>query len=198
LKRLPDFDDVEAEERALNHAERYESLLQALAFLVSWPAVDRAARLVVTRAGELDGDHYEILSPAADVLASKHPLAATLLLRAMVDFTLTKARSSRYRHAARHFMECASLAAAIGDFGAFESHGAYAARLAWAQDRFLELDFLKTLSGQQPALRGHPLCPTAGARAQSVGEPASWGYEAQCRGSSIFQTTLRTVSARDG
>lgn len=129
LKRLPDFDDVEAEERALNHAERYESLLQALAFLVSWPAVDRAARLVVTRAGELDGDHYEILSPAADVLASKHPLAATLLLRAMVDFTLTKARSSRYRHAARHFMECASLAAAIGDFGAFESHGAYAARL---------------------------------------------------------------------
>ena len=40
LKRLPDFDDVEAEERALNHAERYESLLQALAFLVSWPAVD--------------------------------------------------------------------------------------------------------------------------------------------------------------
>lgn len=129
LKRLPDFDDVEAEERALNHAERYESLLQALAFLVSWPAVDRAARLLVTRAGELDGDHYEILSPAADALAGKHPLAATLLLRAMIDFTLTKARSSRYRHAARHFMECASLAAAIGDFGAFESHGAYAARL---------------------------------------------------------------------
>jgi uncharacterized protein DUF6880 len=47
----------------------------------------------------------------------------------MIDFTLTKARSSRYRHAARHFMECASLAPAISDFGGFESHGAYAARL---------------------------------------------------------------------
>jgi hypothetical protein len=129
LKRLPDFEDVEAEERALNHAERYESLLQALAFLVSWPAVERAARLVVTRARELDGDYYEILSPAADALAAKHPLAATLVLRAMIDFTLTKARSSRYRHAARHFMECATLAPAIGDFGAFESHGAYTARL---------------------------------------------------------------------
>jgi hypothetical protein len=69
------------------------------------------------------------LSPAADALAAKHPLTATLVLRAMIDFTLTKARSSRYRHAARHFMECASLAAAIGDFGAFESHRAYAARL---------------------------------------------------------------------
>ena len=46
LKRLPDFDDVEAEARALDHAERYQSLLQALAFLVFWPALDRAARLV--------------------------------------------------------------------------------------------------------------------------------------------------------
>lgn len=129
LKRLPDFDDVEAEARALDHAKRYASLLQALAFLVSWPALDRAARLVIERAGELDGDHYEILTRAADALAGKHPLAATLVLRAMIDFTLTKARSSRYRHAAQHLMECASLASSIPDFGAFETHEAYAARL---------------------------------------------------------------------
>jgi hypothetical protein len=129
LKRLPDFDDVEAEERALDHVERHKSVLQALTFLVSWPAVEHAARLVVRRAGELDGDHYEILSPAADALAGRHPLAATLVLRAMIDFTLTRARSSRYRHAARHLMECASLAPSIPDFGAFERHDAYAARL---------------------------------------------------------------------
>ncbi|MGH7329904.1 MAG: DUF6880 family protein, partial [Polyangiaceae bacterium] len=129
LKRLPDFDDVEAEERALDHAERYKSLLQALAFLISWPAVERAARLVIRRADELGGDHYEILSPAADALAGKHPLAATLVLRAMIDFALTKVRSSRYRHAARHLMECAGLASSIPDFGAFETHDAYAARL---------------------------------------------------------------------
>lgn len=129
LKRLSDFDDVEAEARALDHAERYESLLQALAFLVYWPALDRAATVVIRRSGELDGNHYEILSPAADALADKHPLAATLLLRAMIDFTLAKARSSRYCHAARHFMECAGLAAAVEDFGACETHDAYAARL---------------------------------------------------------------------
>lgn len=129
LKRLPDFDDVEAEARALDHAERYAGLLQALAFLVSWPALDRAARLVIERAGELDGDHYEILTPAADALAGKHPLAATLVLRSMIDFTLTKARSSRYRHAARHLMECTSLASSIDDYGAFETHEAYSARL---------------------------------------------------------------------
>jgi hypothetical protein len=53
----------------------------------------------------------------------------SLALRAMIAFTLTKARSSRYRHAARHFMECESLAAAIEEFGPFQTHAAYAARL---------------------------------------------------------------------
>jgi hypothetical protein len=43
LKRLPDFDDAEAEKKALDYAQQSRSLLQALAFLVSWPALDRAA-----------------------------------------------------------------------------------------------------------------------------------------------------------
>jgi len=135
LKRLPDFDDIEAEERALNHAQGYKSLLQALSFLVSWPALDRAAKLVMERASELDGDHYEILTPAANALAGKHPLAATLVLRAMTDFSLTQSRSSRYRHAARHLMECGSLASSILDFGRSETHEAYVARLKAAHGR---------------------------------------------------------------
>ncbi len=129
LKRLPDFDDVEAEERALQHAERYPEPLGALLFLVSWPALERAARLITKRAADLNGDNYEILAPAADALAAKYPLAATLLLRAMIGFTLTKARSSRYRHAARHFLECESLASTVSDFGAFETHATFKARL---------------------------------------------------------------------
>lgn len=129
LKRLPDFDDIVAEGRALDHAHGYKTLLHALSFLVSWPALDRAAKLVIQRAADLDGDHYEILTPAANALAGKHPVAATLLLRAMVEFSLTQSRSSRYRHATRHFMECASLASSIGDFGSFETHETYADRL---------------------------------------------------------------------
>jgi hypothetical protein len=135
LKRLADFDDVEAEERALDFARAYPSVLQALWFLVSWPALDRAADLVIRRAGDLDGDHYEILAPAAEALAAKHPLAATLLMRAMIDFSLAQARSSRYRHAARHFMDCESLAPSIGDFGAFDTHDTYAAKLRAAHGR---------------------------------------------------------------
>ena len=129
LQRLPDFDDIEAEERALDYAQSSRSLLQALSFLVSWPALDRAGKLVVQRADELNGDHYEILSPAGDALAATHPLAATLVYRSMIDFSLTQARSKRYKHAARHLADCASLSSAIEDFGSFETHKTYETRL---------------------------------------------------------------------
>ena len=61
LKHLPDFDDVEAEERALEFASTYPSAHHALAFLISWPALDNAASLVLQRTIEIDGDQYEIL-----------------------------------------------------------------------------------------------------------------------------------------
>ena len=129
LKRLPDFDDIEAEERALAFVHASPHFHEALWFLVHWPDLDRAADLVVTRSGELDGDLYHILVPAAEALEAKHPLAATLIRRALIDFTLAAARSSRYRHAARHLLECQGLAGQIEDFGRFETHEAYHARL---------------------------------------------------------------------
>jgi hypothetical protein len=38
LKRMPDFDDLEAEERAMSYALKFPEMHPALAFLVSWPA----------------------------------------------------------------------------------------------------------------------------------------------------------------
>jgi len=127
LKRLPDFDDIEAERRALDYAEQFINAHVALHFLVTWPALERAARLTQARLAEIDGDHYPLLAPAADALETKYPLAATLLRRAMIDFSLNRARSSRYKHAAKHFRQCESLAAQITDFGAFPDHAGYAA-----------------------------------------------------------------------
>jgi len=129
LKRLPEFEDFEAEQRAIATALGFPEVHQTLAFLISWPALEKAAELILRRANELNGDHYEVLSPAADSLAGKHPLAATLLLRAMIDFALKQNRVKRYRHAARHLAECASLTSSISDFGGFEPHDRYAARL---------------------------------------------------------------------
>ena len=129
LKRLPDFEDVETEERALALTLRYPNAHRALTFLVSWPALDHAAELVLVRVDEIDGHHYEILGPAADALEANHPLAAIVLRRALIDFALGKARTKRYRHAARHLLQCESLNEEISDYGRFEVHDAYLARL---------------------------------------------------------------------
>ncbi len=84
---------------------------------------------MTARASELDGDLYELMTPVAEVLSTKHPLAATIVLRSMIDFTLENGRSSRYKHAARHFAECQSLASQIDDFGDARQHEDYVADL---------------------------------------------------------------------
>jgi hypothetical protein len=82
LKRLPDFDDVEAEERAMKHALGFTIFAAALGFFVEWPNQVQAAQLVLARPSEINGNLYYLLDPAAQLIESKHPLAATLLRRA--------------------------------------------------------------------------------------------------------------------
>lgn len=122
---LPDFEDDEAETLALEHALGFESFTTALHFLMTWPAIEQAAVLITNRAAEIDGHHYELLGPASDNLEDRHPLAATLLKRGLINFALQNARVKRYRHAARHLRECKNLASRIDDFGLFETHEAY-------------------------------------------------------------------------
>ncbi|ORE91323.1 hypothetical protein ATO13_20204 [Stappia sp. 22II-S9-Z10] len=129
IKRLPDFEDFEAEERAIAFASAHPDALTALAFLTAWPARRAAAALVLSRIAELDGSVYEVLVPAAEALEAEHPLAATLLLRALIDDTLAASRSKRYRHAARHLTTLVALAPRIDNFGPFAPHDAYVARL---------------------------------------------------------------------
>ncbi|RXV59446.1 hypothetical protein C6W92_15195 [Roseovarius sp. A46] len=129
LTLLPDFDDIEAEEAALDFAEAYPHLGAAISFLVDWPAHQRAARIVVARAENLDGNSYHTLTTAADALEAEYPLAATLMRRAMVMDTLTGGKSKRYRHAARHLAECHSCDAAIEDYGDHPPHAQFLERL---------------------------------------------------------------------
>jgi len=129
LGRLPDFEDFDAEQRALAHARAFPDVHRALAFLTGWPALDRAAALVVERAAAIDGNLYELLTPAAEALEPGYPLAATILRRAMIDFTLRKVRSSRYRHAARHLADCGGMARRIADYGPLPDHDRYLASL---------------------------------------------------------------------
>jgi len=129
LKALPDFEDAEAEVRALDLAFAYPNFHLALQFLHQWPDQRRAARLILARSAELDGYCYELLSAVAEALAAQQPLAASLCLRAMVDYSLEMSRSSRYKHAVRHLATCDVLAIKIHDWAGHDNHATYRDRL---------------------------------------------------------------------
>ena len=129
LNRLPDFDDEEAESKALAQAQQYDNFHHALWFMLDWPALDLAAELVLARHDELDGNNYGLLTPAAEALEQHSPLAATLMLRAMIGYTLDRAKSTRYGHAARHLQTCEYLAKRIESFGDHGGHDAFVAGL---------------------------------------------------------------------
>lgn len=129
LKRLPAFEDADAEERALDLVAEHDDLQEALWFLLHWPEPRRAARLVLASAKPLNGDCYTLLAPLAELLEKDHPLAATRCLRAMVDFSLRVGRSTRYSHAARHLHTSHHLARRIESWGDLIDHRTYAAQL---------------------------------------------------------------------
>ena len=135
LRLLPDFEDVEAEDKAKTHVRAYPDVSTALAFCLEWPDLLTAAQLIKARAYELNGDHYGLLTPAAEALRLRHPLAAVLLWRAMIDYALSQGRAARYGHAADHLSDCAVLDAEIADYGTFPTHAHYLHTLQTRHDR---------------------------------------------------------------
>jgi hypothetical protein len=126
---LPDFDDVEAEDRAMAHALGHPDRNLALSFLMGWPNLHMANRLVRAHHLELSGRDYGRLRPAAEALAEKYPAAATLLHRVLAEDVLQRASSRQYQYAAGDVLACASLASLLPDELGLESHAAFMARL---------------------------------------------------------------------
>jgi hypothetical protein len=124
-----------AEEKPLDLVTDHDDLEEALWFLLHWPEPHRAARLVLAAPEPLNGDRYFLLAPLAELLEKRQPLAATVCLRAMINFTLKVARSKRYPHAARHLETCHRLAAAINDWGGLVEHRSYMLQLRRDHDR---------------------------------------------------------------
>ncbi|MEP3026004.1 MAG: DUF6880 family protein [Ascidiaceihabitans sp.] len=135
LKALPDFEDIEAEDRARTHALQFPDAMTALRFLLEWPDHVSAAALIQERIDELDGNHYEILTPAAEALRDRHPLASVLIWRAMINYALGQGRATRYGHAADHLKDCGLADAQIEDYGLFPTHQSYLRALESRHDR---------------------------------------------------------------
>jgi hypothetical protein len=79
-RRLPDFEDVEAESRAFDHAARHEDTARGLRFLMEWPAFPEAATMIEARADELEVS-AEQAEFWAGKLRARQPRAAHTLLR---------------------------------------------------------------------------------------------------------------------
>ncbi|MBL4769402.1 MAG: hypothetical protein JKY94_17150, partial [Rhodobacteraceae bacterium] len=125
IRRLPDFEDIEAEDRARTHAMTHPDLMTALGFFLGWPDLRSAASLIETRHAELDGNAYYHLTPAANALEADHPMAATLARRAMILETLKNNRSKRYGYAATHLAECGVSDGQISDYQTHPTHSAF-------------------------------------------------------------------------
>jgi len=132
LKRLPAFEDGEAQERALDLVLQHPYLGPALEFLHHWPDRRRCASLILARPAELDRADEKVLAAVAEALEADQPLAATFCLRALIEAILENARSNRYRHAVRHLASCRRLAGAIDAWGTIPDHNSYINELLYA------------------------------------------------------------------
>lgn len=126
LKALPDFDDVEALDRAFEVAARFPAFGDGLAFLMDWPALPEAAAMILARRDEVVGDAGDLAEWAAR-LDARYPRAALVLLRAAI--TTMWSDPARRADAGPLADEAEGLARRIGDLDGLESHEAFVIRL---------------------------------------------------------------------
>jgi len=110
LKQLPDFEDIEAEERALALALETANPEVAMQFFLDWPRRDLAAQLIAMHPHLWDGGDWHILPKVAALLEHDYPLAATILYRTLLDNILDRARSKAYGHGAKYLGKLVLLA----------------------------------------------------------------------------------------
>jgi hypothetical protein len=128
LKRLPDFEDFEAERKAFEIVAKHRSVDSALEFFVAWPNLQRADEIVRVREKELDGGAYYRLRPAAEALQEKYPSGATRLYRRMVESVLYRGSSTQYPYAVRDLQCCIRLAPRADDDPSIETHATFMTR----------------------------------------------------------------------
>jgi hypothetical protein len=99
-------------------------------FLMECGRMDEAARYVLERRAQLDGDQWSGLVPLAESLdASGRFLAAAAVYRALLDSILGRGKSHTYHHGARYLHRLGALAGSIGDWDGVTSHAEYLAGL---------------------------------------------------------------------
>lgn len=126
IARFPDFDDEEAQEEALDWAEKKGSLLKACRLFVALGDRPRAARAIVNRSDEVKGAYRRDYLEIADVLQDKHPLAAALIFRKFVEIAVSLSNAYDYKEAALYFLGLADMDRYIDDYEGHATHTVFA------------------------------------------------------------------------
>ncbi|MBO9467956.1 hypothetical protein J7443_22180 [Tropicibacter sp. R15_0] len=124
LAALPDFDDVEAEDSAMSHAQSYGNVTAALRFLLEWPALPALSQMITARVSELPAIPPDLSQQAAEKLRTRYPLAACLLLRgALMSGRLSTEQIQEV------LADCATLDSEITDYEGQPDHAGFLADL---------------------------------------------------------------------
>ena len=83
----------EFEKKTLERVFQESDIYKALYFLWQAQYFDELATLVYCHFHVLDGRHYRLLRPVADILKETDPRAATLMYRKLLESVLQKAQS---------------------------------------------------------------------------------------------------------
>lgn len=129
ISKLDDFAEFEEMDKAFNLVMDDKDIYKALWFLIQWPKLDLAAKLVEDKSGSWDGRHYNILSEAAERLAEEQAAAAIVLYRALVDDILRRGVSEAYMAAASYITSMAHLTEKSGGSISRADHEDYMRKL---------------------------------------------------------------------
>ncbi|QUS36372.1 hypothetical protein GR316_08880 [Falsirhodobacter algicola] len=137
LKSLPDFEDIEAEERAHAIALAHANPNVALEPFLDWPRHDLAAQVIETHRETWNGSDWHILPKIAAIMEHEHSVAATILYRALLDDILARARSKAYAHGAKYLAKLTLLStdADAGHPSTMDDHATYLTGLKQAHAR---------------------------------------------------------------
>lgn len=126
LKALPDFEDLAAEEQALDHVMRARNTAAALDFLIAWPSLDRAAKLAGERLAALGLPELRATLRAAEALDPRHPSMSVRLRRHAAALVLRHGNASSYADAALALVDAGR---AMPRAGGIEPHADFVAGL---------------------------------------------------------------------
>ena len=122
LRNLPEFDDIEEEDRALESIARTGESMAAFRLLIEWPSFDRAAAVVRRAHGEFSEIKWVWEPQNMTKFEKKYPLEATLVYRALLNTYRTSSFWLDPVAPADLLGRCGALSDSIKDFRPHNTH----------------------------------------------------------------------------